>query len=107
MPCVVSRWQGEPFQKEFFDRKIALDTACGALPPSRVATMSPQVVVSVSFQLLPSASAFGGALFHDFGVAGAFTVGAGHGLAVSEATADDGVELVRRSSAAPMATPRT
>src|SRR3954451_3880311 len=121
MPSVVSRWQGEPFQKPFSDRKIALATACGALAPSSVAATSPHVVVSVNLQLLPAASVFGGAVFHDFGVAGGCTLGAGQGLAAFEAPADaEGVdaadaageaavvvELVRRSSAAPMAMPRT
>src|SRR5689334_16862965 len=120
MPSVVRRWQGEPFQKPFRERKIALDTACGAFAPSSVATTFPQLVASVSFQLLPAARAFAGAAFHDCGVAGAVTVGAGQGLAAFEAPADaEGAEvaddagaavvpeLVRRSSAAPMATPST
>src|SRR3954463_2033959 len=121
MPSVVSRWQGDPFQKPFRARKIALETACGALAPASVAATSPHVVLRVSLQSLPPASALGGAVFHDSGVAGGCTVGAGQGLAAFEAPADgEGVdaadaageaavvvELVRRSSAAPMAMPRT
>jgi hydroxyacylglutathione hydrolase len=91
----------------------------------------PHVVVSVRSQLLPAASVFGGAVFQDLGVAAGFTVGLGHGLAAAgaadadadgEAPADaaaDGVldgaapeavdvpEPVFRSSAAPIAMPRT
>src|SRR4051794_37923920 len=127
MPSVVRRWHGEPFQKLLRERKIALATACGAFEPSSVATMSQHVVLSVSFQFFPSATLFEGTLFHDAGVAGGFTVGAGHGFAAFEAPADadgDGkaaevgvvvaagdavvvLELVRRSRAAPMAMPRT
>src|SRR3954467_11191367 len=119
MPSVVRRGRGEPFQKPFLERKIALETACGAFAPSRVATTFPHVVAIVSCQLLPAPSVLGGAVLHDFGVAGAVTVGVGHGLAAFEAPADaDGAEvadaageaavvLVRRSRAAPIATAKT
>src|SRR4051812_45809905 len=116
MPSVVSRWHGDPFQKSLRERKIALETAFGALDPSSRTTTSPHVVFSVRFHALPAARLFEGALFHDCGVAGALTVGVGQGFAASEAPADaEGVgvdvaagaaeaavpELVRLSSAAP------
>src|SRR5690242_15144462 len=83
MPEVTSRWQGVPSQKPLRARKTALETACGALVPSRVIFTGPQDVVSVSAQDLPAARLFGGGVGHDFGVAGGVTVGEGQGFAAA------------------------
>src|SRR6185295_7961020 len=88
MPSVVSRWHGLPSQNFLPDRKIAFETALGALSPNRSASIAPQVVVSASFQVLPPASATSGAAENFCGVAGALTVGAGHGFGPAAAEAD-------------------
>jgi hypothetical protein len=54
-------------------------TACGAFVPSSVTPMSPHEVASVTVNLFPAASDFGGALGQDFGFA-TFAGGAGQGF---------------------------
>src|SRR4051812_6176287 len=118
MPAVVTPGQGEPVHNPLRDRKIALDTAWGAFAPSSFAVTVPHVVFRLRVHASPAASVLAGAVFHDFGVAGALTVGAGQGLAAfvaadAEGVADAageaavGLELVRRRRAAPIAMPRT
>src|SRR5947209_5146577 len=80
MPSVVTRWHGVPAQNLCWARKMALAVACGAFAPSRFMVIVPQLVTSVSFQALPWARDFGGASLKEAGLAGGFTVGAGHGF---------------------------